>query len=119
MEKFFEQLAIITEKLGFTAERVWPQIVQITFVQSLTELVIGLVFFVLSLFVFRELVKLSIRKVREAVNDEHDHYIAFAVLSGVVVALLGVLFLTQLPSNISGVLFPEAMTILEMLKSVK
>lgn len=128
-----EQLIIdMAQKLGFTAERIWPQIVMLTYMKSLFFTILYPIEVAAYVVAERWYWRLFMRKGRayEARNKgladyqrENDDYLAAMCIGGLVVSvLLGFVMLVIIadwPYQLGGALYPEARTVLDLVKSAK
>lgn len=109
------------EKLGFAVERVWPQIVMVTWVTSLFWLIVlPLVMIVCSAGGL-----IWYRRARAYFADsDHDYeteplYVIVSVVIGFGIFVIVGAAVGSLPTYLAGFLFPEAQTVLNLARSVK
>ncbi len=107
MEQIVQMLVNATDKLGFEAMRIWPQVVAITFVKGLFWIVADIIILVGGALGMLWL----IRRCQATVDN---YFSSTPILLMVYVALL-VIMLCSLPDQIAAVLYPEAVTVLRMI----
>jgi hypothetical protein len=121
-----ELIVRAAEQLGYEAARIWPQIVMITFVQSLFWLVVDplfwLMYVVLGLKIFGAWKQFKVRHDENEFSDRGD-FILGSVAVWALFVVLGLLVMSATlpyyPSYVSGVLYPEATTVMNMARGLK
>ena len=112
MEQFVALFQNVAEQLGMQAARLWPQVVMITFVKSLTNVVGELLIIVTS--------AVTIRRVWPwawHITDESGDNGTLFLASGLtaVGVILSLIMLADLPNQLSGTFYPEAATVLRLI----
>jgi len=111
----------IATKLGLASERIWPQVVMVTWATSLFWAIADPLIFVGSLIGIVRIWRFSWTQINRA-NDEYDEATSAVLVCFGAASLLGVLaFLALLgfPDQLAGVLYPEATTVLRIARGLK
>lgn len=112
MEELAKLIAEAAQGLGIAAERIWPQMVYITFITSLFWLVTHILLLVGESVLIAKLIG-YLRGEMKKVESDGGFYALVAV------ALLGMaafISIACLPNVLAGVLAPEAVTVLDLIK---
>lgn len=101
----------IASQLGFEAARIWPQMVLITWTKSLCYLIIDLVVIVGLLVGVPIIVRRCYARWDQSGDEGPLLLLVGTVFVGVVAMVIAVL---DLPGEITGVMWPEAKTVLQL-----
>lgn len=121
MDELAKQVATIVGQLSTNGARIWPAMVQTTFITNLFWLIVDPIIWVgLYLAIKRWIVFVKQSLIRDRGSDTGAE-ILVAVLGSVFIFLGAFILcmntLTYYPTAINGVLNPEAQTVLNLLKS--
>lgn len=121
VDRAIGMVAQAAERLGYEGARIWPQMVGITFVQSLCGLILGPLVLLAAIIGYRRL--WARREAEKALLSERGHYSALdedmaagmlMIFGGIGVVLLGAFVVLTIPGLVSSVIYPEAATVLKL-----
>ena len=116
MDKLGAALAILAQQFGFTANRLWPQIVAVTFWESVAWLLIDLVILIGGGLAMARVLGWAVEGVRKD-DEDSSGYMVVGVLIAIAALLVGGLIIATLPDVIAGIVAPEAVAALNVLRA--
>ena len=114
-------LAELAAKIGVTVDHLWPQLVLVTFAQSLFWTIADPIFVVASSVIVWKVCRYLMHSIAKlhAADDVYEIFPALAFLCVVLVWLfVAGNALATYPADIAGVVAPEGMTVVNLLKQV-
>lgn len=133
----------IAEQLGFAAERIWPQVVMVTWVTSLFWAIVDPLIVLLGVVAIIRLWRFAWVCIDTANKEyaaataaestkqgfsarlvSHSDYdptwpVVISVLAGIAVSLIAIIALASFPDALAGALYPEATTVMRIAKGLK
>jgi hypothetical protein len=135
LNRFMDLLVQAADKVGMEGARLWPQIVLVTFVTNLVGLIIVLAVEALLVVGTACLIRLSVtniraenrRKAEDQANGRYHSYTDYSTDGWYVLAtiptictfVVGLFLLILIPNLVAGVIAPEAVTVLNIVKGAK
>lgn len=121
-----EQVIVdIARRLGLEAERVWPQVVAVTFLKGLFYSVSEPLILVTCIWLIVVLVRIIARERARPKSTDGiglDDGLGTYLCCGSAIAILAIVgfaVLSDLPNQFAAVLYPEAVTVINLAKSAK
>jgi len=117
-QEFMQNLYAAARALGLQAERLWPQLVGITFVKSVTWVVAAVLWMIASVYYWHRFRPALLAWDKTLGSDARGMgVVAVVLLGGMTIFFLMTGFSTIL-NSLPGVFYPEAQTVLDLLKEV-
>lgn len=114
LTKIINALVAASDQLGFHTARLWPQVVAITFVKSLTVLLALLTAGLMSTLVANH-ARLKQSQYEGSSEDLWTLWSLILIISTAISVSTLLIFLTVLPDNIANIIYPEASTVLHLI----
>lgn len=120
-DRMVNLISQMAERLGYEGARLWPQMVAMTFVRSLCWLVVDPLIVLASVMIVRKLWGMRQAERQRIVQEGHYHssvdtmgWDMVVTITSVACGVLSGIALCSMPGALTGVLFPEATTVLHL-----